>query len=297
MTEGIKPSTLAADATKNVPSCVAHCVEHQAEVEVLLPAFAWGATDVEETALVMANLARHPAAVQAVEQFSALHQAMLFSAAPVQAPAHLAQRLQVALGQSAFTSVNTSSRTQPAPSSSWPQGWWHTLTNLFAPYKLALVSTAAVAAMALLTVNGYSLRQNQQLQLKVEAMAEQVTLHNSAFALFMADDKVELEFPLLDAKRGAHADFLWDPKVETVIFYARLFPILPPEQVYQIWLTQKGESISPGTFTVDKNGVGLLLFRLNVPLGNFDAVDITSEPVGGSKSPTGKPVVQHKIVE
>jgi hypothetical protein len=158
MTEGIKPPGLVADATENAASSAAE----QAEVEALLPAFAWGATDMEETALVMANLAHQPAAALAMEQFSALHQAMLFSAPPIQAPAHLAQRLQAALGHSVAPGANTGNSAQSAPSTRQRVHWWQTLTNLLAPYNWALAPTAAVAAVALLAVNGYSFRQNQQ---------------------------------------------------------------------------------------------------------------------------------------
>jgi hypothetical protein len=79
------------------------------------------------------------------------------------------------------------------------------------------------------------------------------------------------------------------------MLYAKEFPQLQPDQVYQLWLTDNGERESGGLFTVDQNGTGVLVFPVTRPMDSLDSMGITPEPAGGSPGPTSRPVVRRQF--
>ncbi len=66
---------------------------------------------------------------------------------------------------------------------------------------------------------------------------------------------------------------------------------LDPEHQYQVWLIQDGERTSGGLFSVNYAGYASLELLAPQPLGQYDAVGITIEPLGGSLGPTGAKVL------
>jgi anti-sigma factor RsiW len=65
-------------------------------------------------------------------------------------------------------------------------------------------------------------------------------------------------------------------------------PVLPPDRVYQLWLIDAvGNRANGGTFTVDEQGRGYLFAQAPESLGQYRAVGVTMEPLGGSPGPTG----------
>lgn len=85
---------------------------------------------------------------------------------------------------------------------------------------------------------------------------------------------------------------IWSGTTSEAVLIAANFPMLDAEQTYQAWV-RRGETVtSLGIFRVDETGSGLLVFdaaRLNEP---FEVLGVTTEPAGGSPSPTGDPVVR-----
>ncbi len=71
-------------------------------------------------------------------------------------------------------------------------------------------------------------------------------------------------------------------------------PELGAEQVYQVWLTQNGERLNGGTFTVNAQGYGVL--KITSPQSGLDCgIHLTIEPEQGSGQPTGETVLQMMI--
>jgi len=66
-------------------------------------------------------------------------------------------------------------------------------------------------------------------------------------------------------------------------------PSLPSREVYQVWIQRDGEMVSQSIFSVGEDGGGAAA----VPddLEGADSVEITREPSGGARAPSGKPVV------
>ncbi|MFN8470689.1 MAG: anti-sigma factor [Anaerolineae bacterium] len=64
-------------------------------------------------------------------------------------------------------------------------------------------------------------------------------------------------------------------------------PPLSPDRDYQLWLIRPdGVRESGGTFRVDSGGYGTLLVQAPQPMHQYTGVGVTSEPTGGSPSPT-----------
>jgi anti-sigma-K factor RskA len=68
-------------------------------------------------------------------------------------------------------------------------------------------------------------------------------------------------------------------------------PQLGPEQQYQVWLLHDGDSTSGGVFSVDESGYRGLRLRAPQSLLWYSAVQVTIEPLDGSATPTGQPVL------
>ena len=141
MNPGTEPS--AAQPNPNTPG------DFCTQVLALIPAFALGATDPEETRLVQAGLARCPDAALALADYAEMAEQMLFSAPQVAAPEHLAQRLQAALSpQSAPPAPSRTSK----PVEGKPKGWG--LSRLWTFPSLGFAA-AALALLLLITSNLY----------------------------------------------------------------------------------------------------------------------------------------------
>lgn len=67
-------------------------------------------------------------------------------------------------------------------------------------------------------------------------------------------------------------------------------PSLPSNEVYQVWLQRRGETIPKALFNVSKDGSGLT--AVDGDLKDADAVMVTREPAGGARSPSGKPILR-----
>ncbi|MGI8846252.1 MAG: anti-sigma factor [Thermoleophilaceae bacterium] len=70
-------------------------------------------------------------------------------------------------------------------------------------------------------------------------------------------------------------------------------PALRSNEVYQVWLTRRGEVIPKALFSVSEDGSGLT--AVDGDLKDADSVMVTREPAGGARSPSGKPILIVKL--
>ena len=76
------------------------------------------------------------------------------------------------------------------------------------------------------------------------------------------------------------------------VILATQLPPLQPGRVYQLWLIQgNNPPISGGTFTVDRQGHGLLALEPTPHALAADTIAVTDEPEPGSPSPTTAPLI------
>jgi anti-sigma-K factor RskA len=275
-------STSAAGADHTPPT--GYCQQ----VEEAIPAYAIGASDPEEAALVQAGLATCPELVHTLADYAALAEALHTTAPPVIPPAHLEERLRAALHQP--IAAPRASRPLARPPVRQRLGW---------RWSATWAAAAVTALLLLLALNLYAIRQNLELRGQIEALRQQQLasdLQKNALYLFRGSgERQTILLPAAQENSNATAEVLWEPGVGVALLYANAFPPLEADQVYQLWLTRAGEPQSGGLFTVDTSGSGLLIFPVNQPLDTLDSMGITPEPAGGSPGPTAPPVVRHQF--
>ncbi len=252
-----------------------------ATVEALVPAYSLGTTDAEETMLVQAQLATCPTALADLADYTALADALLYSAPVVQAPAHLANRLEMALRQPARTTASIS--------------WWMQLRHALSHWPTNQLAATTVIFLLLL-LNFYAITQNRKLQMQATQLTTKQTELNRALLVLLATEKMqEVTLPAAQQNSDARADVLWNVDAGVAVLYARSFPTTPPDKAYQLWLLRDGKRTSGGLFQVDANGEGLLVFAIAQPLDTLQAMGITTEPARGSPGPTSKAVVRKQF--
>lgn len=268
---------------ENQPNRVSVPLSPCAEVEALVPAYSLKATDPEETAFVQAQLASCPDAVRELAAYTELADALLYSAPPVQAPAHIAMRLQNAIHQ--------------APQTQQKSNWWTVLREtLSRSYRFYPQLAATAVILLLLGLNFYAILQNRDLrQQEAQLAAKQDELNRALLVLMATENVKEVKLPPAQPNSQAHAEVIWNKEAGIAILYARAFPIVPADKAYQLWVVRNNQRTSPGLFKVDQNGDGLLIFSIAQPLDTLQAMGITTEPAHGSPGPTSKPVVRKQF--
>jgi hypothetical protein len=151
---------------------------------------------------------------------------------------------------------------------------------------------AAAAVIVLLLTNGYWL-------LRVNDLNQQQTIISSndhpAFVLTSTSGLRWVRLPPAEEKADTSAFMMWNAESKIGLLYAHGFPKLTVGKTYQLWLTRGETRIGVGTFVVDENGQGALLFSSEEPIDEFTWARITDEPENGSPQPTGPIVVIGKL--
>jgi hypothetical protein len=248
-------------------------------VRALIPAYSLGATDPDETQLVESLLEYCPEAAAELADYDVVAKQLLYSAPPTSAPTHLREKVlaSVRSSQSRSTANASPIRSQ--------QSIHHHRTNR--PWQLALA--AAVLAIALLSLsNLYWAAQITALQNMQQEFSRRLDDHSDVLTLIGAGETQRIE--LWNPGRTLLAAMLCNPEEPLGFVYAEDLPPLPPGQVYQVWLVQGQQRIRAGSFVVDEEGEGSLVFRLNEPLGRYQSAEITVETADASQ-PTSPALV------
>lgn len=261
------------------------------EIDALLPAYAIGATDAGDTAVIRAHLQLCPIHAAELAKSSRLAQSMLFGAGEVQPPPRIANQLRRALDQPL-------TRLPPQPQAAQPHAtWWQS-------WRWSAMWSAAAASLIILLggLNFYWLRQNLELRQAYATLSAgsparptAATQQQAVYDLVTSEGIRFLDLPPAQVNDPVHAEVMWNPALNTALLYAEGFPNLPADQVYQLWLTYNGERQSGGFFQVDGQGNGVHIFAIPHPLDRMEIIGITAEPVGGSPKPTSDPVVRWKL--
>lgn len=226
--------------------------DHDQFIE-LIPAYAVGATDADETRAVEAHLRACPACRALAEEYRSLSDDLLFAAPPAFAPVGLTEDLRKKLGNTAAA---------PAPRPGW-LSWLRTR-------GLALGGVAL--ALLLLTNVYWATRVNS-----LERQARDFVAVTQSYGI-----------TLQVADGTAHADGVVyaKPDSQLALLCVYALPQLEKDQTYQAWLVRDGQRVSAGTFSVNHNGYGALLIDADRPVGDYQQLGITVEPAGGSPAPT-----------
>lgn len=245
-------------------------ISHQ-QAQDLLPAYVLGALPREEISFVRAHILSCDECVNEADQLSevAAKLAMTVDPAPLDGSfvdKVMAQAIGTPIAPEAEVVQLNTRRRSPA----------------------ALLSAAAAALIV--AVMGYfivDLRGNltdTKAEL-VAAEADSERFGRIVSAVLHSDDGMEL--------RGAGAVARVLPTGQGSLFVAAGMQEAPENHTYQLWLIEDGEPTSIGTFS----GVGgIAMLESDHDLDGADAMAVTVEPSGGSRTPTTDPVMSSTTV-
>lgn len=250
-----------------------HQAENQVDCEALqelIPDYAFGLADAEAVRLVETSLPVCPEAAAQLADYRRLQDEMRVSVPLMHPPPQLGERLMAAV------------KTQPVTTAPRRQLNW-------------LMGLAAAAVVALVITNLYWLSQVNALIQRQERLEAQLiqkgNTSETAFVLTSTSNLRTVRLPPSEQNGAAQAFLMWNIESEIGLLYVHDFPALATGKTYQLWLTRGEERTSAGTFQVDQDGKGTLLFHISGPIDQYTWARITDEPENGSREPTGPVVV------
>ncbi len=251
-------------------------------IRELIPEYAFGLTDPEQTRFVEANLQHCAEAAAELADFQSLQFEMRSDVAQIEPPLSLESKLMAAIAEP--TVIPTSKTAAPTVNQprrrSLSVGW--------------LVAAAAV--IVLLLSNGYWLvRVNDLNEQQTQLISQLPSNDHPAFILTSTSGLRWVRLPPAEETADTSAFLMWNAESKIGLLYAHGFPTLAVGKTYQLWLTRGETRQGVGTFVVDENGQGALLFSSVEPIDEFTWARITDEPESGSPQPTGPIVVIGKL--
>jgi len=254
----------------------------------LLPAYALGILDEEESVEVSQHVASCPACRAEFQCYLAVVDQLALAAPDAAPPARLKQRLvqRVELLRPAPAQLPPPARLPwraPLPCGvpllRWRrpegvravQGWRH-LSALFrrAAPVWGLASLALIVALATSTIWLW-----QRANPRVHSVAGMQVV-----ALVPTD-----------AARGASGTLVISGDGDYGALVVDGLPPLDAAYQYQVWLIRDGQHTSGGVFSVNPHGYAAIEVMAPEPLASYPAFGITIEPAGGSPGPTGDKVL------
>ena len=229
---------------------------NHSEIRHILPAYAIGAVDPEDQAIVETHVAQCADCRAELATYRALADDLLYAIPPYEAPQKIEKRLQQV--------VHSPQRAQPAGRRQWAR-------------SLAL----AAAVLIFLLSNAFWAYQTRTL-------SEELRVQATALAVLAEAPKVTLRG---DAAPEARGVLYLRPEANVALLRIYNLPPLPPDRAYQVWLIYDGHRDTGALFQVHQGDEIVVLIRAPRPLAEYDAIGITVEPAGGSPGPTGPRVL------
>ena len=237
---------------------------HEA-IQELIPAYALGATDPDESAQVEVHLRTCARCRALLADYQLLADELLYTVPYTAAPPHLQADLRRRLAP-------------PAPPTR--------SRSRFAWFRAPAFALALAAVLLLFLSNAY-------WWTRVNRLERQLTLQATAIPLVATGQRIRLQG---DAPAPqAWGELHFQPHAQVAVLEVHRLPALPPGKVYQLWLIRNGQRDSGGIFQVDARGEGTLLVTSPKPLQAYDAVGVTVEPAGGSPGPTSPRVIGGRL--
>jgi anti-sigma-K factor RskA len=236
-------------------------MDHES-IEGLIPAYALGAADPDESRAVEAHLRACVTCRDLLAEYRDLSGDLLFAAPPIAAPAGLTERMR--------------ERLTPVRHDAAPRAWRTRLRGAL------LIPALAAAVLLLLITNAYWFGRTNRLDRQVTEQASLVaSLANAPTIPLSADASAPYAQGVVYPSTDGRAALL--------CVYG--MPALSPGKAYQLWLIKDGARESGGVFQVSDNGFGFLMVKPAQPLMDYSSVGITIEPTGGSPAPTSPRVL------
>ncbi|PGY08420.1 hypothetical protein COE25_20865 [Bacillus sp. AFS031507] len=146
-------------------------------------------------------------------------------------------------------------------------------------------SLYGLAAAALLFCFGGVIWNNINLRDQVTELTEQTETPAEVIQVYA----LKTANPAGDSAQGQALIYKQGDKKQ-LVFQAQGLANTKGSEAYQVWLIDDGNRKSAGTFHVDKEGNGYLIYQLNKEI-SFDAIGISLEPDANGTQPRGKKVL------
>ncbi|MCQ3973754.1 MAG: hypothetical protein DPW09_09950 [Anaerolineae bacterium] len=261
------------------------------QIREMIEAYALGALDAPDQAMVESHLAECAACRQLlneyVEMVNALPQAVAL-ASPLQLPDALKARVLKSLETvppltPAASAPGKSQPTFPRPKSSW----WRTR-------PLA----AAAAILLIVVLLGWSVQLSVALARERALRAEFANLiDKQEVVLEVIDSNKTTRRVLLPPEEGAsdaYGKLFTRSDLSHVVAMAARLPQPPAGQAYHLWVTSDSQTHLAGMMKVNEQGFGLLVFDADRNGPVYDAAQLTLQPID-STTPTDSPLLTWKL--
>jgi anti-sigma-K factor RskA len=269
-------------------------------IQALIPDYAFGLTDETETQWIESQLDQCVEAVAILADFQQMQAIMRADVPQMAPPPQLGQRLMAMAATTIPTVVPITVNEPPEPTApplhqSEPVAYLKIVppTSGKQARSNRLLGLLAVAVALLVVSNAYWLVRLNMATAANEATPSPSTTAAAANAGLVVNTTSTLRWVHLPASQQsgkASAYLMWNAESKIGLLYVHDFPVLAAGQTYQLWLTRGAAHLSVGTFTVDQNGKGALLFSTE-SIDQYTWARITTEPQSGSDIPDGTVVV------
>ncbi len=225
-----------------------------------------------------------------MEELQPVIQLLPYTAELQQPPAQLKNKvLQAAYQAKAPEEPHAAAKIHPEreaipidDTSASPTAWKHFVSNLYGRLSLGLIAVLTLS----LGLSGWSLQQAaKQPPLARLQPGPSMNVEHS-FALY----------PTADHPQGTGNAYLIrsNEGMQIVVQVDHVKP-LTGDQAYQVWLLKNGQRQNAGTFVVNDQGAGILIYSLGKERPDFDSIGITREPDPLGTSPRGPKVLGSKL--
>lgn len=242
-----------------------------ASVEELVPAAGLGLADGAEQATVEQHVRTCARCRAALADYHLLADEMLYAIPVVKAPARLTDRLRQ------FLAAEARSRTPRLTAGGWRRSLAWPLKDM---PRFALAGWVALAVTLLLL-----LASNLYWDRRMTRIAGQAAAQATAIVALAESPRAELVVE--NEGLGARGLLYYRPDARVAVLHVYELPPLEARRVYQVWLVRDAMRENVGVFRVaEEEEEVTLLIEAALPLAEYQAVEVTVEPAGGSPGPT-----------
>jgi hypothetical protein len=165
------------------------------------------------------------------------------------------------------------------------------------PFPWANLSGAVAAAVAVVAM-WWGVTQQARidtLSAEVQRLTERSTRYDYVVRVLAAPAYQQRELVATDAG-SAWGRVYFDSDSGRGMLMVHNLPQLTDGATYQVWLNREGgKRVSAAFLRTDAQGFGYTLLRVDEPIGSYQTLGVTREPEGGSKAPTGPPLVRAEL--
>ena len=241
------------------------------EIQELIPAYALGILDTEETAAVEALLAESHSARQELAQYQQVSEFMGMAVEPVETSAEFEDRLFARIKPAVQPVTEAARQIKPAPQPSF-------LDRLLAVFEPRAIGFAAgMAALVFLLSTGFLFFQNQEMSSQLASTETNLP----TIQLGTVDVASSALGLMILSENGANGTIVVDN-----------LDVPTDDSFYKLWMYKDGNIDSGPELMLNPRGYSASWIRTQTPLDSYDRFEVTLEPAGSeSDEPLGDPVL------